>query len=76
MRLARFVGVDGPRWLLRGVIMGRAASEADAKAQVVELFRELVVVRGDEPMPPSELLELKVPAGLEQGDPGTGVQQA
>ena len=76
VRLARFVGVDGPRWLLRGVIMGRAASEADAKAQIVELFRELVVVRGDEPMPPSELLELKVPAGLEQGDSGTGVQQA
>ncbi|WP_416446782.1 DUF3710 domain-containing protein [Leucobacter sp. HNU] len=74
VRLARFVGVDGPRWLLRGVIMGRAAAEADAKARVIELFRELVVVRGDEPMPPSELLELKVPAGLAQGE--TGVQQA
>ncbi|PIJ01849.1 hypothetical protein BMH30_15085, partial [Leucobacter sp. OLES1] len=59
VRLARFVGVDGPRWLLRGVIMGRAAADADAKAQIVELFRELVVVRGDDPMPPSELLELK-----------------
>lgn len=74
VRLARFVGVDGPRWLLRGVIMGRAAADADAKAQIVELFRELVVVRGDEPMPPSELLELKVPAGLAQGE--AGVQQA
>ncbi|PII81448.1 hypothetical protein BMH32_00245 [Leucobacter sp. OLJS4] len=74
VRLARFVGVDGPRWLLRGVIMGRAAADADAKAQIVELFRELVVVRGDDPMPPSELLELKVPAGLAQGE--AGVQQA
>lgn len=76
VRLARFVGVDGPRWLLRGVIMGRAAGDAEAKAQIVELFRELVVVRGDEPMPPSELLELKVPAGLAQGEAGSGVQQA
>ena len=74
VRLARFVGVDGPRWLLRGVIMGRAASDAEAKAQIVELFRELVVVRGDDPMPPSELLELKVPAGLAQGE--AGVRQA
>ena len=31
-RLARFVGVDGPRWFLRGVIGGDATSDVDAAA--------------------------------------------
>lgn len=66
-RAARFVGVDGPRWLLRGVIMGQAVTDADARAKVDELFRDSVIVRGDQPMPPSELLPLKVPAGVPQG---------
>ncbi|WP_105565051.1 DUF3710 domain-containing protein [Microbacterium halophytorum] len=62
MRLARFVGVDGPRWFLRGVIGGRAAGEPGAAAQVEDLFRSLVVVRGQNPMPPRDLIPLKVPA--------------
>lgn len=62
----RFVGVDGPRWTLRGVIIG-AAAQGGAEGEGVEsVFREIVVVRGDAPMPPSELLQLKVPAGLQQ----------
>lgn len=61
-RLARFVGVDGPRWFLRGVIGGAATSDLDAAAQVEELFRSLVVVRGGSPMPPRDLIPLKMPA--------------
>jgi hypothetical protein len=69
-RLVRFIAVDGPRWMLRGVIMGKAADDAVARARVIDLFRELVVVRGDSPMPPSELIPLRVPAGVETGAPG------
>ncbi|MBK0421273.1 DUF3710 domain-containing protein [Leucobacter sp. CSA2] len=72
-QVARFIAVDGPRWMLRGVIMGLAAQDAEARGRLLELFRELVVVRGDSPMPPSELLPLKVPAGAQ---PGEGAQQA
>lgn len=61
-RLARFVGVDGPRWFLRGVIGGAATSDVAAAAQVEELFRSLVVVRGTSPMPPRDLIPLKMPA--------------
>ncbi len=61
-RLARFVGVDGPRWFLRGVIGGAAASDVDAAAQVEDLFRSIVVVRGGTPMPPRDLIPLKMPA--------------
>lgn len=65
-RTVRFIAADGPRWMLRGVIMGAAADDAAAREQVIELFRDMVVVRGDQPMPPSELLPLQVPAGLAQ----------
>ena len=70
-RTVRFVAVDGPRWMLRGVIMGAAAEDAQARARVIELFRDMVVVRGDQPMPPSELLQLQVPAGVAQNPTGT-----
>lgn len=86
-RTMRFIGVDGPRWLLRGVIMGRAAVDSEAEAKLIPLFRETVVVRGDNPVPPGELLPLKMPAGTqgagnqEQGAqpgqaPSTGPSQA
>lgn len=61
-RLARFVGVDGPRWFLRGVIGGAGASDIEAAAQVEDLFRSIVVVRGGTPMPPREFIPLKMPA--------------
>ncbi|NHW48982.1 DUF3710 domain-containing protein [Paenarthrobacter sp. MSM-2-10-13] len=60
-RAARFMGVDGPRWFLRGVLGGQAALERDAAAGLEELFRKVVVVRGDNPMPPRELLQLRLP---------------
>lgn len=61
-RLARFVGVDGPRWFLRGVIGGAATSDVEAAAKIEELFRSLVVVRGGAPMPPRDLIPLRMPA--------------
>lgn len=62
LRLARFVGVDGPRWFLRGVIGGAGASDLEAAAQIEDLFRSIVVVRGSMPMPPRDLIPLKMPA--------------
>lgn len=62
LRLARFIGVDGPRWFLRGVIGGAAASDPEAAAKVEDLFRSIVVVRGGSPMPPRDLIPLKMPA--------------
>jgi hypothetical protein len=60
-RLARFVGVDGPRWFLRGVIAGEAAVQPEAAALVEDLFRSIVVVRGNTPMPPRDLIPLRMP---------------
>lgn len=60
-RVARFVGVDGPRWFLRGVLGGDAALGREAAAGLEELFRQIVVIRGDTPMPPRDLLQLRLP---------------
>jgi len=59
---ARFIGVDGPRWFLRGVIAGPAATDPVLGAEMIEIFRGLVVVRGSSPLPPRELLPLRIPA--------------
>jgi hypothetical protein len=62
-RLARFIGVDGPKWFLRGVIGGAALSDPRAAADIDDLFRSVVVVRADVPLPPKDLLPLTVPGG-------------
>lgn len=66
-RVARFVGVDGPRWFLRGVIAGDAAVKPDAAALVEDLFRSIVVVRGSVPMPPRDLIPLRMPSAPSTG---------
>jgi hypothetical protein len=60
-RPARFLGVDGPRWFLRGMISGPAAAGPEAAAPLEEAFRRIVVVRGGEPMPVREQLPLTLP---------------
>ncbi|MFB4314816.1 DUF3710 domain-containing protein [Actinomadura sp. 21ATH] len=60
-QVIRFIGVDGPRWFLQAVVQG-AAIEDEEQWQVLEdVFRNIVVVRGESPMPPRELLELQIP---------------
>src|SRR6202012_515991 len=62
IRPIRFVGVDGPRWFLRGLFAGAAAGDPAAAAPLEAVFREVVVVRGEHPVPPRDLLELRLPA--------------
>jgi hypothetical protein len=62
----RFIGVDGPRWFLRGVLSGAALEDSEQAAIMEQVFQHIVVVRGDAPMPPRELLELTLPAEAQQ----------
>jgi hypothetical protein len=57
----RFLGVDGPRWFLRGVISGPAARHPELARPFEALFADVVVVRGDHPAPPRDLLEIRLP---------------
>jgi hypothetical protein len=61
LRPVRFVGVDGPRWFLRGLFSGPAATNAKLAEQLEEVLRDIVVVRGDNPMPPRDMLPLRLP---------------
>ena len=60
-QLVRFTGVDGARWFLRGVFSGAAAENPAAAAPLEAVMREVVVVRGEHPVPPRDLLELRLP---------------
>jgi hypothetical protein len=57
----RFVGVDGPRWLLRAVYSGNAAADPSADPVLADSVRGTVVVRGDSPMPVRDPLPLQLP---------------
>ncbi|WP_456843917.1 DUF3710 domain-containing protein [Cellulomonas sp. P5_C6] len=75
-RPARFIGADGPRWFVRGVITGRAAVEPAAATALEQLFAGIVVVRGTDARPPRDLLTLRLPGpgtpNLEPAAPSEG----
>jgi len=58
---ARFIGVDGPRWFLRGLITGAASTDPNQAGVLESAFRDVVVVRGGEAMAPRELIPLRLP---------------
>ncbi len=60
-RTVRYVGVDGPRWMLRGALLGDKIFSEQNYQQLIGLFRAVVVDRGDLPLPPNELLPLTIP---------------
>jgi hypothetical protein len=62
-KTVRMFGVDGDRWLLRGTVSGSAIKDLNAKSQLEDIFRGIVVNRGEVPLPPRELLPLNLPAG-------------
>jgi uncharacterized protein DUF3710 len=61
VQLVRFVGCDGPRWFLRGVISGQGAVQPGAAGVLEAVFRDTVVVRGEAPMAPRDPIVLKLP---------------
>lgn len=62
-RFSRFVGVDGPKWFLRGVISGAAITDPKASADIEDLFRSVTIHRDATPLPPGDLLSLHLPGG-------------
>jgi hypothetical protein len=64
---ARFLGVDGPRWFVRGLMTGVAAADPAQAGDLEAAFREVVVVRGDEAMAVRDPLPLRLPPEAEAG---------
>lgn len=63
---ARFLGVDGPRWFLRGLIAGAAATDDEQSAEFEAVFADIVVDRGTDPKPVREPITLRLPEALQQ----------
>jgi hypothetical protein len=55
------IGIDGPRWMLRATLLGKAAVDQQVHNQMLAIVQDTVVVRGEQPMAPGELLELRPP---------------
>lgn len=66
---SRIVGIDGPRWLLRASFLG-AAVDPDLAGDLDAVLRDTIVVRGQDPMAPRDMLKLEVPAGPKIGVAG------
>jgi len=60
----RFVGVDGPRWFLRGLLAGPVATDPKKAEVLEEALRHCVVVRGTEPLPVREPVPLQLPSDV------------
>ncbi|MDH6136021.1 hypothetical protein P3T37_005440 [Kitasatospora sp. MAA4] len=77
VQLVRFVGCDGPRWFLRGVISGQAAVQPESASVLEQVFRQTVVVRGETPMAPRDPIVLKLPEDAQMvADGGVGTPEA
>lgn len=62
------LGVDGPRWMLRVTAYGRPAMEWHVDGVLESALRDVVVVRGDQPMPPGDPLPLQLPPEASRQD--------
>lgn len=60
----RFIGVDGPRWFLRAMLVGAPATDPTKAAPFERALRQVVVVRGTEPLPAREPVPLRLPKEL------------
>jgi hypothetical protein len=73
----RFVGVDGPRWMVRALFQGRAAADRSNEGSLGEVLTGLVVVRDGEARPVREALPLRLPKEMtDQAQAAQDAQEA
>jgi hypothetical protein len=73
----RFLGVDGPRWMVQALFQGKAATDPEAARPLTACLEGLVVDRGKEAMPVREALPLRLPKDVAEqaataGEPASG----
>ena len=57
----RFIGIDGPGWLVRALIQGAAATDPQRAEPFLACLRGLRVVRGETALPERARLPLRLP---------------
>jgi hypothetical protein len=63
-RVARFLGIDGPRWMIRAMIMGKAAIDKAQAGILYDILKDTVIDRGERPLPARQMLELTPPENV------------
>ena len=63
-RVARFLGIDGPRWMVRAMIMGKAAIDKAQAGILYDILKDTVIDRGERPLPARQMLELTPPENV------------
>jgi len=58
---SKILGIDGPRWLLRASLFGRPVVDFRPDGLLEQALRDVVVIRGGQPMSPGEPLPLLLP---------------
>jgi Protein of unknown function (DUF3710) len=71
----RFIGVDGPRWFLRGLISGPAAIDDEQTQQFRDILADVVVVRGEQAQPPRQPLQIQLPEEARQALEGQAADE-
>jgi hypothetical protein len=72
----RFVGIDGPRWMVRALYQGPAAADPSYAGVLAQCLEGLVVARDDEARPPREPLPLRLPREMAEQAQLQAEQQA
>jgi len=71
----RFIGIDGPRWMVRAVYQGPAAVQPALAGPLAECLAGLVVDRGTEAMPVRDALPLRLPKELADQAPAQPAEE-
>src|SRR5699024_12420876 len=64
-RIARYLGKDGPLWMLLAMIMGKAALKKKDATVLDDILKNTVIDRGEQPLPARQLLELTPPENVQ-----------
>jgi hypothetical protein len=62
--MLRFIGYDGDRWMLRGVVASPPELTRQGSEVLRDMMRGTVVVRGSQPMPVSTPLPIDLPEAI------------
>lgn len=79
MHISRTWLAEGPKWLLRGVVMGEAAkaSGTDGVSELLyEFFSNTVVRRDAQPRAPRDLIPMTLPTSVDQAGKAEGEDEA
>jgi hypothetical protein len=67
---SRIIGINGPRWMLRGTFLGRPATDPDSAAAWEDTLTRIAIRRGDHAMPSGDPLPVVLPDSARRTTPG------